>query len=376
MTTYDPGHISKLKFIVAGMHLSYVDNLDKSQINALKELWLLLEKEFRNPEKSVNSADETEISLASGYDNPDMILLRWLRAKKWNVQSAFQQCRDTIKWRQEWGVKELVARGETDLCTEEIRTGKSYFTGPDKAGRPISYVSVKDHIKGQFPPESTEKVTVYTMETGRKLLRPPHESVTVIFDMTGFGLKNMDYSHLKFLINLLENYYPESFALGLIINAPWIFNGCWYIIKPWLDPVVESKIHFINNLNDLTQFVDPSVLPKQLNGTQPDFQYIPPSEEELAKLAVIRNDHKGKLKAEEEHRKAAEKYLQATEKWVHGDDTDEILEERRQATQELRDAFEQLVPYVSTQTHYHRTGAIQEPIFEIVYQRIKENSQN
>jgi hypothetical protein len=246
--------------------------------------------------------------------------------------------------------------------------------GNDRVGRPIVYVSVRDHIKDQFPGEATEKLTVFTMETGRKILQPPNESVTVVFDMTDFSLKNMDYQHLKFLINLLQNHYPESFALGLIINAPWVFNGCWYIIRPWLDPVVESKIHFINNLNDLTEFIDPSVLPKCLNGTQSDFTYIPPTEEDLAMLNAFRNDKEGKLKAEEAHKEAVQNYLRITHQWANGDESDDILEERRKATKDLRDAFEQLVPYISTRTHYHRIGAINEPIFDIIYQRIQENN--
>jgi hypothetical protein len=282
---------------------------------------------------------------------------------------------DTIKWRTEWGVKEALAKGETDLSYEEILTGKTYFMGHDKTGRPINYVSVKDHIKGQFSAESTEKLTVFTMETGRKLLQPPSESVTVIYDMTDFGLKNMDYQHLKFLINLLQNYYPESFALGLVINAPWIFNGCWYIIKPWLDPVVESKIHFIKNLDDLTQYIDPSVLPKRLNGTQPDFTYIPPTDEELAMFNAFRNDHQGNLKAEEAHREAMQNYIRITLQWAREDETTSLLEERTKAKKQLRDTFEQLIPYISTRTHYHRTGEINEPIFEIAYNRIRRNTE-
>ncbi len=350
-----------------------IDNLDKNQIKALKDLWIRLGEHTRGVENKIDTVYEAELFSAIGYDNPDVILLRWLRARKWDVNCALQQHLDTIQWRNEWGVKEFIAKGETDLCYEEIITGKSYFMGNDRAGRPINYVSVKNHIKGQFPAEATEKLTVFIMETGRKLLKFPHETVTVVFDMTDFSLQNMDYQHLKFLINLLQNFYPESFALGLFINAPWIFNGCWYIIRPWLDPVVESKIHFINNLDDLTQFIDPSSIPKCLNGTHPDFNYIPPTDDDLVVLNTIRNDKQGKLKAEEVHREAVQKYLNITHRWAREDDTDEILEERTKATKELRDAFEQLVPYVSTRTHYHRLGAIDEPIFDIVYQRIQEN---
>jgi hypothetical protein len=340
----------------------------------LKGFWISIAEYFRGNENKIDSTHEAELFFAVGSDNPDVILLRWLRARKWDINGALQQLLDTIKWRHEWGVKELVAKGELDICQEEIQTGKSYFMGNDKVGRPVNYVSVKNHIKDQFPSESTAKLTVFTMETGRKLLQTPNESVTVIFDMTGFSLKNMDYQHLKFLIHLLQNYYPESFALGLIINAPWIFNGCWYIIKPWLDPIVESKIHFINNLDDLTQFIDRSVLPKQLNGNYPDFNYIPPTEEDIAMLNVFRNDKEGKIKAEEVHREAVQNFLRITHRWTHEDETNEILEERIKAIKELSDAFEQLSPYVSTRTHYHRIGAINEPIFDILYQRIQENN--
>ncbi len=347
--------------------------MNEEQIQALKNVWLSIGEKTRGPENKIDPIHEAELFLAVGYDNPDVLLLRWLRARKWDINGATQQFLDTIKWRYEWGVKEFIAKGETDLIEEEVRSGKSYFLGRDRAGRPINHVSVRDHIKDQFPAEATEKLTVFTMETGRKILQPPNESVTVVFDMTGFTLKNMDYQHSKFLINLLQNFYPESFALGLMINAPWVFNSCWYIIKPWLDPVVQNKIHFINNFDDLSQFIDPDVIPKRLNGNHPDFDYIPPTEEDLAMLNAFRNDTEGRIKAEEIHRQAVQNYLNITDRWACEEETEEILAERTNATKELRDAYEQLAPYVSTRTHYHRCGMINEPIFDIVYQRIQEN---
>ena len=339
----------------------------------LKNVWLAIGETIRGDDNQIDSMKEAELFLAVAYDNPDALLLRWLRAKKWNVQGTVELFLETIKWRKEWGVTEFVAKGETDLYEEEIQSGKTFFMGEDKMGRPINYVSARDHIKEQFPGKATEKLTVFTMETGRKLLHPPHESVTVVFDLTDFGLKNMDYQHLKFLIYLLQNYYPESFALGLVVNAPWIFNGCWYIIKRWLDPVVQNKIHFVNSYEDLREYIPGESIPKKFKGNHPDFQYIPPTEEDLAMLKAVRNDHEGQRKAEERHRQAVETYLKITDRWVREQETGEILEERGKAAEELRNAFEQLVPYINTRTHYHRSGEIDEPIFEILYQKIQEN---
>jgi hypothetical protein len=344
-------------------------------------LWILIIQRINN-EKNLSleyffdSIYGKELFNAFASDNPDAVLLRWLRARKWNLNNAFEQLFDTLKWRIEWDVQKLVANGESDLSYEEMRTGKSYYIGYDRDGRPIIYVSVKDHIKGQFSSEQTEKLTVFSMEIGRKLLRYPMESVTVLFDMNGFSMKNMDYQHVKFLINLLQNYYPESLGLALVINSPWLFNSCWFIIKSWLDPTVENKIHFIQNLDQLNQFIDSNILPKRLNGKQSDFNYIQPTEQDQIMLNTFRMDIYGKTKAIENHQQASKNFLQITFEWAQQNDKNFLNEERKKAMKQLSDAYQQLLPYISTKTHYHRIGLINEPIFDITFQNIQTNNQH
>lgn len=213
------------------------------------------------------------------------------------------------------------------------------------------------------------------MEIGRKLLKYPIETVTVILDMSDFSMKNMDYQHAQFLINLLQNYYPESLGLALIVNAPRLFYGCWYIIKSWLDPVVRNKIHFINNPNDLNEFIDLSNLPKRLNGYQNDFNYIPETEQDKQMLSAFQDDSYGNKKAMEYYKKSSINYLKITYKWIKKKSDKNILEQRKQAMKQLHDAYEQLTPYINTRTHYHRNGFIHEPIFEISYKKIQEENQ-
>jgi hypothetical protein len=213
------------------------------------------------------------------------------------------------------------------------------------------------------------------MEIGRKLLHYPIESVTVIFDMDGFSMKNMDYQHVKFLINLLQNYYPECLGLALIINSPWLFNSCWFIIKPWLDPVVEQKIHFIKNLDDLNKYIDLEYLPKRVNGNQLDFNFIPPTQQDLLMLNTFRKDFYEKTKAIENHKEASKNYLRITLEWAQSNDKTSIIEERKKAMEQLADAYQQLIPYISTKTHYHRIGLINEPIFDSTFQNIQRNNQ-
>ncbi|UJR38641.1 hypothetical protein I4U23_031306 [Adineta vaga] len=212
------------------------------------------------------------------------------------------------------------------------------------------------------------------MEIGRKLLKYPNESVTVLFDMDGFSMKNMDYQHVKFLINLLQNYYPESLGLALIVNAPWLFNSCWYLIKSWLDPVVQQKIHFIKNLDDLNQFIDRNYLPKRLNGNYPDFNYISPNDQEKEMLVKIHQDYQGKIQAKENHYQSGIHFFEITSKWIEKT-SNEIFHERNQVQQDFKFSYEKLIPYISSLTHYHRNGFIHEPIFNRTHENIQKQDQ-
>ncbi|CAF4097009.1 unnamed protein product [Rotaria sp. Silwood2] len=313
-----------------------------------------------------------ELFYLFGRENPDVVVLRWLRARKWHVSHAVQSMMDTLKWRHEWGLQSLIEKGESDLIKEECASGKIYSMGKDKAGRPITYVHSKEHIKGQYPLEATEKIIIFFIETARLLVESPLEEGTIVIDVLNVGLQNLDYQHIKFMINTVQNHYPESLGIALVVNAPWTFNAVWNVIKPWPDPVVSSKIHFVKSSKDLVEYINPIVLPKRLGGNQMDFEFCPPKEEDETQVNIFRKDKEGMDKVKLEHREAAEHYINMTLKWATAQTQDEEYERlnRVQAAKRLSAAFKQLLPYISTRTYLHRTGEIQEPIFDITYNRI------
>jgi hypothetical protein len=302
-----------------------------------------------------------ELFYLFGQDNPDVILLRWLRARKWQISSAVQLMMDTLKWRHEWGVRKLMEKGESDLIVEECSSSKIYHMGKDKFDRPVTYVHASEHIKGQFPLESTEKLIVLTMELGRYLAESHIEQGTVVLDMGNVTLKNLDYQHIKFMINTMQNYYPECLGLALVVNAPWTFNIVWNVIRPWLDPVVESKIHFIKTSKDLIEFIDPSNIPQRLEGNQLNFKFLPLTQQDQDRLKIFRQDKQAFEKAQSEHQQAAQQYLYLTLQWANT--KTQINSDRINAMKSLSESFNRLIPYIYTETHYHRVGIIQQQIF-------------
>jgi hypothetical protein len=126
------------------------------------------------------------------HDHPDALLLRFLRARKWDAEKALIMMISTMHWRlAEMHVDDdIVKNGElkamedtqaTDPKTKknaedfltQLRMGKSYLHGLDNEGRPMCFVRARLHRAGEQSEESLERFTVYTIESARMLLRPP-----------------------------------------------------------------------------------------------------------------------------------------------------------------------------------------------------------
>jgi hypothetical protein len=135
----------------------------------------------------------------SKHDHPDALLLRFLRARKWDVNAALVMMISTMHWRStQMHVDDDIMRSGEEAALREsrsgkaaeekegkdflaqLRLGKSFLHGVDKEGRPCCYVRVRLHRQGEQSEKSLERFTVYTIETTRMLLRPPVDTAVSV----------------------------------------------------------------------------------------------------------------------------------------------------------------------------------------------------
>jgi hypothetical protein len=127
--------------------------------------------------------------------------------------------------------------------------------GQDKAGRPVVYIFAQRHDKDNRDISEMKKYIILNLEKALKQTRQDEEKMIIVFDLSGFGLRCMDYEVLKLLIDILGYNYPETLSTAFVVNSPFIFSACWAIIRPWLDPVTAAKAQFIDN-KKLLNFID------------------------------------------------------------------------------------------------------------------------
>ncbi|KAG6105545.1 hypothetical protein E4U14_005066 [Claviceps sp. LM454 group G7] len=309
------------------------------------------------------------------HEHPDAVMLRFLRARKWDVKRALVMMLSALNWRENISRvdTDILGHGEEFLVQDEksgdeksktiardfmkqIREGKSFIHGTDRENRPISYVRARLHRAADQSVESIERYTTYIIETARFSLTSPVETATLVFDLSNFTLANMDYVPVKFIIKCFEANYPESLGAILIHNSPWVFKPCWKIISAWLDPVVAAKVHLTYGREGLEEFIHPSQIIKELGGDEDweyNYQEPVPGENDAMKDTATR-DALQKTRVE-----IAQEFESSTKAWIAEPDSargKEFKAKRETLAIQLRENYWQLDKYVRARSLYDRQG--------------------
>lgn len=302
-------------------------------------------------------------------DHPDALVLRFIRARKWNTINALSMMFKAFKWRLDEDIPAVKYSSDIQLNDqnpkffEQLEMGKFYIKGTDVDGRMVAYLNVRLHHPSDQPPKTLEKLTIYVMECGRVMVEHPVETVCLVFDLTGFSLSNMDFAMVRYLISIFEAYYPESLGRIVVHGAPFVFWGVWKIIEPWMDPVVASKVRFTRKDQDLLEYIPAEHLPSRYKGglDKYEYKYIHAQEGE--------NDHMADTASKDlfvaEWKALMWKFEALTREWVQlGTEkqvdlerTEEVVvKERQELAKQLRVAYFKMDPYIRARNLFHRQG--------------------
>jgi hypothetical protein len=70
----------------------------------------------------------------------------------------------------------------------------------------------------------------------------PVGSEILSFGICIFSLSR-DCEPISVVLRDVYRFYPESMHKMYVVNAPWVFKAIWAVVRPWLHPITQSKIH-------------------------------------------------------------------------------------------------------------------------------------
>uniref|UniRef100_A0A2P2K907 CRAL-TRIO domain-containing protein n=2 Tax=Rhizophora mucronata TaxID=61149 RepID=A0A2P2K907_RHIMU len=236
-------------------------------------------------EQAVNAFRRTLIAkdlLPARHDDYHT-LLRFLKARKFDLDKTVLMWSDMLNWRKEYGVDTILQ----DFVYEEYEEVQCHYPhgyhGVDKGGRPV-YIErlgkiepsklmnvttvdrfLKYHVQG-FEKTFSEKFPACSIAAKRHI-----DSTTSILDVHGLSFVSFGKVAHDLIMQMQKidgDNYPETLHQMFIVNAGSGFKFLWNTAKSFLDPKTTSKIIVLGNKfqNKLLEVMDSSQLPEFLGG--------------------------------------------------------------------------------------------------------------
>ncbi|KAL7409446.1 CRAL-TRIO domain-containing protein, partial [Mrakia frigida] len=238
----------------------------------------------------------------------DSTLLRFLRARKFNVEGAVKQYTDFLAWRDDKGVDQAYENYDIEEF-ETLRRAYPMWTGSrDLRGLPIYVYKISAltpaTLSRLIPNDaaSSSSIAVITFALIRFLLpfttaiQRPDQPMSVIsgsnsiIDVGGVGLSRFWglRSHLQVASQVASANFPETIDRVFVVGAPSFFPTVFNWAKKWFDPGTVEKIHILSNdsLPTLLTMMPKESIPKEYGG-ELDWTYgQDPNLDEDAKKAL------------------------------------------------------------------------------------------
>lgn len=289
----------------------------------------------------------------------DNWVLKFIRARNFDVERGLNMFTTDLDWKSnecqayEWlleGDSISYLRGINPGFVKNFTVSKAWIKGHDRKNNIVFVFRAKLHmIADGNPQDEMKRWCVLMIEWCRfymKDIKASSDQSTVVFDLTGFSLKNADYTTIKFIADVFEAHYPECLEKIFIYNAPWIFQTMWNIIKGWFDPVVASKITFVNTIEEIGEFIDPEQLSTMMGGEDSyEGEYPVPT-----KADSLTKPKDGKFQQLIKERDELNlQFLERTARWIESYDSktsSKYLEDKINVSIKLAKNYCELDPYI------------------------------
>ncbi|XP_058115316.1 phosphatidylinositol/phosphatidylcholine transfer protein SFH1-like [Magnolia sinica] len=201
-------------------------------------------------------------------------LVRFLKAREWNVPKAHKMLVDCLNWRIQNEIDIILSKPiiPTDLYRAVRDSQLIGLSGYSKEGLPVFAVGVGlstfDKASVHYYVQSHIQINEYrdrvvlpsaTKKQGRHI-----GTCLKVLDMTGLKLSALSQIKLLTIISTIDDLnYPEKTETYYIVNAPYIFSACWKVVKPLLQERTRRKVQVLQGCgrDELLKVMDYASLP-------------------------------------------------------------------------------------------------------------------
>lgn len=213
----------------------------------------------------------------------DQHVLRFLRARDFNLDKARELLCQSLTWRKQHQVDFLLDTWEPPQLLQDYYSGGWHHH--DRDGRPLYILRLGQmDTKGLVRALGEEVLLKQILSINEEGLRRCEENTrvfgqpiscwTCLVDLEGLNMRHLWRPGVKALLRIIEVVeanYPETLGRLLILRAPRVFPVLWTLVSPLIDENTRKKF-LVYAGNDyqgpggLVDYIDREIIPDFLRG--------------------------------------------------------------------------------------------------------------
>ncbi|KAK7286619.1 hypothetical protein RJT34_21741 [Clitoria ternatea] len=177
-------------------------------------------------------------------------VLRYLRARNYNVKKAAKMLKGTIKWRLEYKPEKI----QWEDVAQEAKIGRIYRADYlDKQGRMVFVI--RPAVQSTSTSAEQIKYLVYCLENAIMNTSPTQEQMVWLIDFHGWSKSCMSLKVTRETAQILQAHYPERLGVAIFYNPPKVFESFWTMVKPFLELKTYKKAVFVYTDNPRSRMI-------------------------------------------------------------------------------------------------------------------------
>jgi hypothetical protein len=211
----------------------------------------------------------------------DAHLLRFLRAREFDVGRAREMVTNSMMWRKQHNVDKILSSYQPPSVLLQFFPGA--WHQHDLNGRPVFVLRLGQlDIKGLLRAVGEDGILKFVLSVCEEGLRRTTEATknfgqpistwSLLVDLEGLSMRHLWRPGIRTflqIIEIAEANYPETMGCALIVRAPRVFPVLWTLISPFIDERTREKFMIYGGgdyIIGLRDYIDEKFIPEFLGG--------------------------------------------------------------------------------------------------------------